>query len=205
MKFAIWFKSFGNSLISRGQLMREERGAVNLQSIMLMGLGFVFIGVGFIVFQIFMNAATDLLDWECSANTSTTATTFTGFTDIVGITPLLVLVGFMAAGVFAMYLGVQISRGAGSTKMDLGSLIMLSIAMIFLAIALIILPVTLEAICSTLSNNAAGADTGVGINAAFTGVGDFLLMSPLLLIVSLIGGAIVVGFFGMKKLGAGGD
>jgi len=200
----MWFALKGPELVERGRLMREERGAVNLQSIMMMGLGFVFIAVGFIVFQIFMNAAEDLLNWDCTANTSTSATTFTGFTDIVGITPLLVLVGFMAAGVFAMYLGVKISRGVGSTKLDLGSLIMLAIAIIFLAIALIILPVTLEAICSTLSNNAAGADTGVGLNAAFTGVSDFLLMSPLLLIVSLIGGAIVVGFFGMKKMGGGG-
>jgi len=190
----------GKELVARG---KGERGAVDLQSVLMMGLGFVFIGVGFIVFQIFMTAAADILDWTCTANTSTTDATFTGFTDIVGITPLLVLVGFMAAGVFAMYLGVKISKGSGSTKMDLGSLIMLALAIIFLAIALIILPVTLEAICSTLSNNSAGADTGQGINAAFTGVADFLLMSPLLLIVSLIGGAIVSGFFGMKRLGSG--
>jgi len=190
----------GKELVARG---KGERGAVDLQSVLMMGLGFVFIGVGFIVFQIFMTAAADILDWTCTANTSTTDATFTGFTDIVGITPLLVLVGFMAAGVFAMYLGVKISKGSGSTKMDLGSLIMLALAIIFLAIALIILPVTLEAICSTLSNNSAGADTGQGINTAFTGVSDFLLMSPLLLIVSLIGGAIVSGFFGMKRLGSG--
>ena len=197
-------KKIGNLLIGRGREMREKRGAVNLQGIMLMGLGFVFIGVGFIVFQIFMNAADSLLAWTytpCQA--IITAGYYTGFSDIVGITPLLVLVGFMAAGVFAMYLGVQISKGAGSAKMDLGVLILLAVSIIFLAIALIILPVTLEAICSTLSNNSGAANTGQGINSAFTGVSEFLLMSPLLLIVSLIGGAIVTGFFGMKRLGSG--
>ena len=200
-KLYMWFTQKGTDLVKGGRVLQDEKGAINLQSIMMMGLGFVFIAVGFIVFQIFMNAAATLLAWTCTANTSTSATTYTGFTDMIGITPLLVLVGFMSAGVFAMYLGVQISKGLGSTKMDMGALIMLAIAIIFLSIALIILPVTLEAICSTLSNNAGAADTGQGLNAAFTGVSEFLLMSPLLLIVSLIGGAIVVGFFGMKRMG----
>lgn len=182
---------------------KDQRGEVNLSSVLMMGLGFVFIAVGFIVFQIFMNAAETILDWTCTANTSTTDATYTGFTDMVGVTPLLVLVGFMAAGVFAMYLGVRVAKGAGTAKLDLGTLILLSLAIIFLAIALIILPVTLEAICSTLSNNSGAANTGQGINAAFVGVGDFLLMSPLLLIVALVGGAIVSGFFGIKRLGSG--
>ena len=196
-------------LIAKGREMVEqarekrESGGVDLSGIMIMGLGFVFIGVGFIVFQIFMDAAQEILDWDCTANTSISDATFTGFTDIVGITPLLVLVGFLAAGVFSMYLGVQIAKGSGETKMDLGVLILLALAIIFLAVALIILPVTLEAICSTVSNNASGADTGIGIDDAFTGVEELLLMSPLLLIVSLVGGAIVTGFFGMKRLGAG--
>lgn len=192
----------GMALLAQGRSLREEKGAINLQSVLMMGLGFVFIAVGFIVFQIFMNAAEDILDWTCTANTSTSDATFTGFTDMVGVTPLLVLVGFMSAGVFAMYLGVKVAQGTGSTKMDMGTLILLAISIIFLAIALIILPVTLEAICSTLSNNASTADTGQGINTAFTGVSDFLLMSPLLLIVSLVGGAIVSGFFGIKRLGS---
>lgn len=191
----------GNLLVEKGRGIQAERGAINLQSVLMMGLGFVFIAVGFIVFQIFMNAAESLLGWTCTANTSTTDATYTGFTDMVGVTPLLVLVGFMAAGVFAMYLGVKVAQGAGSTKLDMGVLILLALAIIFLAIALIILPVTLEAICSTISNNLSSANTGQGINAAFVGVTDFLLMSPLLLIVSLVGGAIVSGFFGIKRIG----
>lgn len=186
----------GRRLVEIGARRTEEKGMVDLQSIMVMGLGFVFIAVGFIVFQIFMTAAEGILDWTCTANATYTDASFTGFTDIIGITPLLVLVGFMAAGVFAMYLGVKIAQGSGTTTLDLGTLILLAMAIVFLAIALIILPVTLEAICSTLTGD------GSGINSAFTGVSDFLLMSPLLLVVSLIGGAIVVGFFGMKRLGS---
>jgi len=191
-------------LMEKGRnMVKGQRGAVDLQAVLMMGLGFVFIAVGFIVFQIFMNAAETIIDWSCTANTSTTGATFTGFTDMLGVTPLLVLVGFLSAGVFAMYLGVQITKGSGSTKLDLGVLILLALAIIFLAIALIILPVTLEAICATLSNNAGSVDTGQGINSAFTGVSDMLLMSPLLLIVSLTGGAIITGFFGMKRMGTG--
>ena len=196
-------QKLGRRMVETAQRRREETGAVDLQTILLMGLGFVFIAVGFIVFQIFMNAAEALLDWACTANTSTTDATYTGFTDMVGVMPLVVLVGFMSAGVFTMYLGVKVGMGGDSPgKPDMGSLIMLALALIFLAIALIILPVTLEAICSTLSNNLTTANTGQGLNTAFVGVSDFLLMSPLLLIVSLLGGAVVTGFFGMKRLGS---
>lgn len=199
MKLLYNLLPLGYRLVKRGREMRkmhgEQRGAVDLSGIILMGLGFVFIAVGFIVFQIFMEAAEDILDWTCSDNASYTDASFTGFTDIIGITPLLVLVGFMTAGVFTMYLGIKVVQGASSSKLDMGSLILLALAIIFLAVALIILPVTLEAICSTLSNDDAG------ISSSFTGVEDFLLMSPLLLIVSLIGGAIVTGFFGIKRLG----
>lgn len=191
-----WLQKTGEKLI------KENRGEVNLQAVLLMGIGFVFIAVCYIVFRIFMSAAGDLLAWTCTANTSTSHSTFTGFDDMVGIMPLLVLIGFLAAGVFAMYLGVRVAKTGGSSSLDLGSLILLAMAIIFLAIALLILPVTLEAICATLSNNASTADTGQGINSAFTGVSDLLLMSPMLLIVSLVGGAVVTGFFGLKRLGS---
>lgn len=190
-------KVWADKLISVGSRMRKsENGAVNISGILIMGLGFVFIAVGFVVFQIFMDAAQDILDWTCTANGSISDATYTGFTSIVGITPLLVLVGFMTAGVFAMYLGVKVSQGSASSRLDLGTLILLSLAIIFLAIALIILPVTLEAICVTLTGD------GSGISSDFTGVEDILLMAPMLLIVSLVGGAIVTGFFGMKRLGS---
>ena len=93
-----------------------------------------------------------------------------------------------------MYLGIKVGQGAGSTKLDLGAMILLALMIVFLAVALIIFPVTLEAICSTLTGD------GSGINSAFTGVEDFLLMSPLLLTVALVGGAIVSGFFGLRRL-----
>lgn len=196
-------QAIGYWLVAKGREMRaSERGDVNIGGVLLMGIGMVFLAVGFIMFPIVTDATDALLDWTCTANTSTTDATFTGFTSVVGITPLLVLIGFLAAGVFAMYLGVRVARGAGSTRLDLGSMIMLALAMVFIAIALIILPVALEAICSVLSNNSGAANTGQGLNAAYTGLSPILLVTPLLILISFIGGAIVSGFFGIKRIGS---
>jgi len=200
-----YFKIWGERLVATGKAMREdERGEVNISGILLMGIGMVFLAVGFIMFPIVTDSTDALLDWICTANTSITDATFTGFSSVVGITPLLVLVGFLAAGVFAMYLGVKISKGAaGGTSLNLGTMILLALSMVFIAIALIILPVALEAICSVLSNNSGGVNTGQGLNATYVGLGPILLVTPLLVLISFIGGAIVSGFFGIKKLGAG--
>lgn len=195
-----------NWTVEKGREMRQsQRGEVNISGVLLMGIGMVFLAVGFIMFPIVTSATDDLLGWTCTANTSITDATFTGFTSVVGITPLLVLVGFLAAAVFAMYLGVKVSKGAGSTSMDLGAMILLALSLVFIAIALIILPVALEAICSVLSNNAGAANTGQGLNSAYTGLSPILLVTPLLILISFIGGAIVSGFFGIKKIGGRGN
>lgn len=181
----------------------SERGDVNIGGILLMGIGMVFLAVGFIMFPIVTDATDDLLDWTCTANTSISDATFTGFTSVVGITPLLVLVGFLAAAVFAMYLGVKIAKGGASTSLNLGTMILLALSLVFIAIALIILPVALEAICSVLSNNSGSANTGQGLNASYTGLSPILLVTPLLILISFIGGAIVSGFFGIRRMGSG--
>lgn len=191
-----WLTKMGRKLVARG---KDERGELNLGGILIMGIGMVFIAVGFIIFPIVMDACDDLLAWICTANASITDATFTGFTAVVGIVPLLVLVGFLAAGVFAMYLGIKVTRGSGSTKLDLGTMIMLALAMIFIAIALIILPVVLEAICTVLTGD------GSGISSSYTGLSPILLVTPLLILVSFIGGAIISGFFGIKRIGNGAD
>ena len=180
---------------------RNERGEIDIAGILLMGIGMVFLAVGFIIYPIVMDATDALLDWTCVANTSINDATYTGFTQIVGITPLLVLIGYLSAAVFTMYLGIRVMKGAASTSLNLGTLIMLALSLIFIAIALIILPVALEGICSVISNNSAGADTGQGLSADYVGLGDILLVTPLLILISFIGGAIVSGFFGIKKLG----
>lgn len=176
--------------------IKRKKGAINIGAMLLMGIGMVFIAVGFIMFPIVTDACQDLLDWTCTANASITDATYTGFTDVVGITPLLVLVGFIAAGIFSMYLGIKISKGAaGHTSVNIGAMILLALAMIFIAIALIIMPVALEAICTVLTGD------GSGISSDFTGLEDILLVTPLMLLIAFVGGAVVSGFFGIKKLG----
>jgi len=177
---------------------KGEKGAINIASILMMGIGMVFLAVGFIMFPIVTDATDDLLDWECSANASITDESFTGFTEVIGITPLLVLLGFVAAGIFAMYLGIKISKGAETgTSVNLGAMLMLALAIVFIAVALIIMPVALDGICETYQNVLTGSND-------YTGLADILAVTPLLLLIAFVGAAVVSGFFGIKKLGSGG-
>ena len=116
----------------------------------------------------------------------------------MGITPLLVLVGYLSAAVFSMYLGIKMMKGgAGGTKLDLGTMLMLGISLIFIAIGLIVLPVTLEGVCSVLHGG------GSGLNTTYTGLSAILRVTPLLVLISFIAAAVITGFFGLKRLGAG--
>jgi len=173
-----------------------ERGAVNIGGILMMGIGMVFLAVGFIMFPIVTEATDDLLAYAYSANATITDASFTGFTSVVGITPLLVLLGFLSAAVFSMYLGVKVSKeGAGGTSLNLGTMIMLGLSIVFIAVGLIILPVTLDGIASVIHGG------GSGISSSYTGLSPILLVTPLLVLISFIGGAVLTGFFGIKKLG----
>ena len=185
--------------------MKGQKGAIDIGAILLMGIGMVFLAVGFIMFPIVTSATDSLLSWNCTANASANGslqivnhTYFTGFDAIVGITPLLVLVGYLSAAVFSMYLGVKMMKGgAGGTKLDLGTILMLGIALIFIAIGLIIMPVTLDGVCSVIHGG------GTGISASYVGLSAILAITPLLVLISFIAAAVITGFFGLKRLGAG--
>ena len=182
--------------LTRAARIHDEKGAIDVGGILLMAIGMVFLAVGFIMFPIVTTATDDLLAYECAACTSITDATFTGFTAIIGIAPLLVLVGYLSAAVFAMFLGVKVMKAGGTgTKLDLGSLLMLGISLIFIAIALIILPVALDGICSVIHGG------GSGINASYVGLEPILLVTPLLILISFLAGAVITGFFGIKRLG----
>jgi len=175
-----------------------ERGAVNIQGILMMGIGMVFLAVGFIMFPIVTDATDDLLAYQYSSNASITDATFTGFTSVVGITPLLVLLGFVSAAVFAMYLGVKLGKeGTGSAHINLGAMLMLGISIVFVAVALIILPVALDGIASVLHGG------GTGISSSYTGLSPILQVTPLLILISFLSGAIISGYFGVKSMGKG--
>lgn len=183
----------GHELAGRGR----QTGAVDIGGILLMGIGMVFLAVGFIMFPIVTSATDDLLDYTYSVGGDISVDNFTGFEAVVGITPLLVLIAYVSAAVFAMYLGVKVMKGGeGGSKLDLSTMLMLGISLIFIAIALIIMPVALDGISSVLYGSSAG------INASYVGLKAILEVTPLLLLISFIGGAVVSGFFGLRKLGA---
>lgn len=188
-------------LVEKGkELQKDERGAVNIAGTLMMGIGMVFLAVGFIMFPIVTDATTSLLDYAYSANASITDATFTGFTAVVGITPLLVLLGFVSACVFSMYLGVKVTKGsAGNTSVNLGAMMLMSLSMVFIAVALIVLPVALDGIASVLNGS------GGGISSSYTGLEAILKVVPLLILISFLGGAVVSGFFGIKNMGGSSD
>ena len=203
MRLLLWLQNKGRLMTEEGRARRES-GEIDIGGILVMGIGMVFLAVGFIMYPIIMTACDALLAYQCAANTTFNATGtgvyentinstyFTGFVPIVGITPLLVLIGFLSAAVFAMYLGVKIMKGgAGGTKLDMGTMLLLGISLIFIAIGLIILPVTLDAICDVLSP---------APNDAYVGLAAILRVTPLLILISFVSGAVVTGFFGIKRL-----
>lgn len=178
-------------------LLKDETGAMNLGGTLLMGVGMVFLAVGFIVFPIVTKATDTLLAWTSTANASITDATFTGFTQVVGVSPILVLVGYLMAGVITMYLGVNISKSGGSTKLNLGNLILLALSMIFIAVGFIIMPVVLEGIATVLTGD------GTGINPAYVGLSPILLVTPLIVLISFVSAAVLTGFMGIKSVAGG--
>ncbi len=186
---------FGLRMKAAGEFRRSERGVMDIGAILLMGIGMVFLAVGFIIFPIVTTATDALLAYEFTTNATITDASFTGFTAVVGITPLLILIGFISAAVFAMFLGVRIAKGGGGTKLDLGSLLLLGVSMIFIAIGLIILPVALDGIATVIHGG------GTGVNPLYIGLSPILLVTPLLILISFVSAAVISGFFGIKRVG----
>ena len=174
-----------------------EAGLIDISNVLLMGIGMVFLAVGFIMFPIVTTATNSLLSYAYSANNTITDASFTGFTAVIGVTPLLVLIGYVSAAVFSMYLGVRLTKEGGSASINLGNLLMLGISMICIAIALIIMPVALDGIASVLHGG------GSGISSSYTGLSQILLVIPLMILISFLGGAVISGYFGIKRLGSG--
>ena len=185
----------GLRMKAAGEFRQSERGVMDIGAILLMGIGMVFLAVGFIIFPIVTTATDGLLAYEFTTNATITDASFTGFTAVVGITPLLILIGFISAAVFAMFLGVKIARGAGGTELDLGQLLLIGISMIFIAIGLIILPVALDGIATVIHGG------GAGVNPLYIGLSPILLVTPLLILISFVSAAVISGFFGIKRVG----
>lgn len=190
-KLMIW----GKALVCKGkEMQKDQRGAMNIGGIMLMGIGMVFLSVGFIFFPIATTATDSILAYEFTTNTAITDATYTGLTAITGITPLLILVGFVSVAVISGFLGVKVMKGATTANIGPGDLILLGLSIVFIAIGLIIFPVALDGISTVVHGG------GAGINAVYTGFSAVLLMTPMLILLGFIAAAVLSGFFGIKNL-----
>jgi len=191
--FFVWF-SHQFTTGKKYERFAGQKGAMNIGGIMMLSIGLVFLAIGFIFLPISTTAAQGLLDYEYSANTGITDATFTGYTSVVGITPLLILVGFLAASVVTGMMGIKIMKGSGGGKMDPGSLMLLGLSIVFIAIGLIVEPVMLDGVASVRHNS------GAGISSDFTGYQSILDVAPLLVHIGFLASAVLSGFFGIKKL-----
>ena len=180
----------GKELLKRAA--KNERGEINISGLMMMGIGMVFIAVGFIIYPVVTTAATTILGYEYSANTAITDATFTGLTSVTGIVPLVVLVGFLVAGVITSFMGYKAFKGA--TSVGPTGIMMLGIGIIFIAVGLIIFPVVLDGAASVLHGG------GEGISSSFTGLSSIILVSPLIVMTAFLAGGIVTGFFGVQTM-----
>jgi len=145
---------------------REETGAISATGMLMMALAMIFIAVGFIVYPIVTTATDAILAYQYSGDSSITDATFTGLTAVVGVTPLLILIGFVTAGVVVGFLGVRMRKAGISSRLNPMALLMLSISVLFIAVGLIIFPVILDGVSSNLAHQASQSDTQSGVTTA---------------------------------------
>jgi hypothetical protein len=183
----MWLAKYGDG--------NAQRGAINIGGTLMLGIAMVFIAIGFIFLPITTDATQDLLDYAYSDNADITDATFTGYTSILGITPLLILVGFLTAAVITGMLGIKVMKGAGAGGMNIGALMLVGLSIVFIGIGLIIEPVALDGISDVVDGVA-----HAGISSTFVGYEALILVSPTLLHVGFLAAAVFSGFFGIKKL-----
>ena len=155
-------------------LRNRETGAMNIGGIMMLGIAMVFIAIGFIFLPISTSATADILAWTYSGYSAVTLTdaSFIGYSAVVGITPLLILVGFLAAAVVSGMMGVKAIKGGEGGSTNPGSLMLLGLSIIFIAIGLIIEPVLLDGVSTSYVNvesvqtETDAANTAVGVASA---------------------------------------
>lgn len=166
--------------------------------ILIMALGMIFLAVSFIMFPNVTTSCQTILDWSYTANVSITDATFTGLPTIIGIFPLLSLLGLITAGVIGGFLGIKVIKGEGS-KFSIASFLILGLGLIFISLGLNIYPVFLDAVASVVHNG------GSGISATFTGLSSLLLMSPMIVILGFLFSTVIKGFFGVELSESGVD
>jgi hypothetical protein len=169
-------------------------GEVNIGGIILLALSMVFIAVGFIMLPIATDACTSILNYTYSGNVTIATATYTGLTAITGITPLLILLGFLVEAVVAGMLGIKVMKGSSDAKTSPGSLILIGLSIVFVAVGLIMFPIVLDGVSSVVNGG------GHGISSSFTGFRSLLLIAPMLVELGYVVASVITGFFGIKSL-----
>lgn len=112
---AMQSRHYAMSLIEEGQAMVQvararlalagQRGSIDIAALMMLGIGMIFIAVGFIIFPVVIDGTDEVLNHANIAN-------YTGLADVTAVAPLIVLVGFIAAGIITGFFGVKkLTRG----------------------------------------------------------------------------------------------
>lgn len=91
-------------------LVRKEDGGINIAGIMMMGIAMIFIAVGFIIYPVILEGTDAIGDWT-SPSGNTTLDDFTGLESVNDVVPLIVLIGFVSAGVITGFFGVRAMKG----------------------------------------------------------------------------------------------
>lgn len=176
------------------KFLRDQRGEVNIGTILMMSISLIFLAVGFIMYPQVTTASQAILDYAYSANGTITDASYTGLTTTIGITPLLILLGYVAVAVIGGFMGYKISTGMANVRGNPGAFMMLGISLVFLALGLYIYPVLLDGVSSVVHGG------GAGISSAFTGLSAIILMVPMLVLLGYIVATVIVGMFGMRNL-----
>lgn len=171
-----------------------ERGALSTTGLLMMGIAMIFIAVGFIVYPITITGTDAILAYAYSSNASITDATYTGLTAVTGVVPLLILLGFVTAGVVTGFMGYKTGAAGVSTRLNPAGLLMLAVGVIFIAVGLIIFPVVLDGVSSVVHGS------GSGISSSYTGLSAVILVTPLLVLIAFTTAAVVTGFFGVKNI-----
>lgn len=167
---------------------------MNLGGVLMMGISMVFLSVGFVMFPNITTATDSILAYAYSSNASITDASYTGLTSIVGITPLLALLGYVAVSVLSGFMGIKAFKGTKNIHANPAAFLMLGIGLVFFAVGLLIFPVALDGISSVYHGG------GFGISSSYTGLENVLLLTPMLLLLGFVAGTVLSGYFGIKNL-----
>jgi len=86
-------------------ISREEDGGIDIGNILLLAIGLIFIAVGFIIYPVILDGVEQVLD-------APTIDSYTGLGPVASVAPLIVLIGFVTAGVVTGFFGLRnIIRG----------------------------------------------------------------------------------------------